>query len=191
MPRTLVVAIIDHLHVVHAVGNQVAEHLVINLARELEVALVHLEVVVQSTYEVDRPLTTCLFVKSCIGNATDSGGVAQLFIERCLIVESRCEAHHEVLVPRRRDGQCHARADDGLASEVPVAHAHTVVQRVACTTLLRSVERITQIIYLWAAAEPPRVLHVGLYAVGLDPVLGTHGIDHLQVAACMGYAVAC
>ena len=53
---------------------------------------------------------------------------------------------------------------------------HTVVQRVARAILL---------------AETPCVLDITLYTLGVKGIVGTHGVDHLQVFTCVWYRIAC
>ena len=86
MTGALVVAIVDHLHIVDTIGNETAKHFIVDFARELEGAFVHLKVVVDTSDKMDGALAADLLVETCIGDAADGGGVAQLFIERCLIV---------------------------------------------------------------------------------------------------------
>ena len=72
-----------------------------------------------------------------------------------------------------------------------MAHAHTIVQRVACATLLGRGKRVACLVDLCRSAESPCVLNISLHAVGFKAILGTHGIDHLKVATGMRNAVAC
>ena len=41
------------------------------------------------------------------------------------------------------------------------------------------------------ACEAVSVLHVGLYAVGVELVVGSHRVDHLQVCSRVRHVVAC
>ena len=126
--RSLVVAVVDRLHVVHRVGHKVGQRLVVGLGRELELAPVHAETVVVAGDEVYRPLAFDVAVECGIGHPAHGRRVAQFLEERRLIVQSRGQPDGHLVAESRYDAQREARTHDGLAVEVPVAHAHAVVE---------------------------------------------------------------
>ena len=127
MSAAHIVAIIHHLHVVHAIRHKVAKCLVVCFGCELERAVVHLEAVVEACDEVYRTLALRLTVERGVCNAVRCGGVAYLLEERCLIVQTRGKAHRYVLVECRNDAQRQTRAEYSLLRETPVGEAQTVV----------------------------------------------------------------
>ena len=109
MSAACVVAIIDHLDVVHAVRHEVAERLIVGLCRKLIGPFFHVEPIVEARNEVYGPLALRLLVELCVGYAVNGRCVAHLFEERCLIVESGSEAQRHVSVERRHDAERQAR----------------------------------------------------------------------------------
>ena len=100
-----VLAVVGQLHVLHVVGYELVQCLVVGLGCEAERAVQHIEAVVHGCHEVDAALALDFVVERHDGLAVDGRRVAHLLEERCLVVESCGEAERHVLVEGRRDGQ--------------------------------------------------------------------------------------
>ena len=58
--------------------------------------------------EVDGALALDLLVQRGIGDAVDGRRVAQLLVERSLVVETCSQSHGDILIPRGDDAERHA-----------------------------------------------------------------------------------
>ena len=172
----LLACVVDYLDVVHRVGNDVGQGLVVGLGGELIRPSAHAETVVEAGYEVYGALALDVAPQGGLRHAVDGRRVAQFLEERCLVVYARGEAQGHVVVESRHYAERHAGAYDALAVEVPVAEAYAVVQRK---------ERVAA-----AAGEAPRVLYVCFKTIGVEPVARVERVYHVEVLPGVGYAVS-
>ena len=77
----------------------------------------------------------------------------------------------------RYDGQRYSRRDNGFLVETPVAEPNTVVE--------------SEHGVLARAPETVGVLNVAFHSRGFESVVGSQAVYHVQVVACMRYAVSC
>ena len=182
MAATLVLTIVNHLHIAHGVRHQIVQSLVICLCRELISLVVQREAMVVAGNEVDASLTLDLLVERCHGDAVDGGCISKFLEEWSLIVEACRKAERGVLVVSWNDGEGDTRTEDGFLIEVPVAHAHTIVQGVMGLTMSRAVGCATR--------KSVSILNVCLYTVGVQLVSGLHRINHVEVLAVVRDAVS-
>ena len=123
-------------------------------------------------------LRAYFLVQQCVGYAVYHCGIAQLFVERCLIIEPRCHTERQVSVPAWRDVERCAWRYDALAVEVPMCITHAVIQ---------TIQRWNRVV----ALEVPRILQVCFYAFGVQVVACTHRIYHIESFASVRNVVAC
>lgn len=124
-----VLTVVDNLHVLHVIGNQVIHELVVGLGRETEGTVGHSELIVEGTDDMQRTLALDVVVQRDDGLSVAGRSVAQLLVERCLVVESSSQSERHVLITGGNDGQRDSRRHDGFLVEAPVGHAYAVVQR--------------------------------------------------------------
>ena len=177
MSAGLVLAIVDYLHVLHVIRHQIIHDLVIGLCRKAEGAVGHAEPVVEGTHDVDASLALDFLVQRDDGLSVDCRRVAQLLVERRLIIKPRSQTEGDVLVEGRDSCQRDARRHDGLLVVAPVGQTHTVVQ---C-----EVPRLFTL-----ALESVGVLQISLNAGALQRVLRSQRVDEVQSAGRVGNAVS-
>ena len=114
---------VDDAHVVDGVGNEAGEGFVVDLRGELEGAADEAKRIVAAEDEVDGTLAFDVAVETDGGYAVGKGGVAEFFVERRLIVESRGEAERPSLAAGGEEAQRKAGGEEGLAVEVGVGKA--------------------------------------------------------------------
>ena len=108
---------------------------------------------------MDGALRTGVLVECGIGDVVHRGSVAQLLIERCLIVETCGQTERKVAVEAGDDGQAGARREDAFAVKVPMGEADTIVERI------EGRHRVV------VALEVPCVLQVSFKPFGVELVL--------------------
>ena len=116
---------VDDAHVVDGVGNEAGEGFVVDLRGELEGAADEAKRIVAAEDEVDGTLAFDVAVETDGGYAVGKGGVAEFFVERRLIVESRGEAERPSLAAGGEEAQRKAGGEEGFAVEVGVGKAHS------------------------------------------------------------------
>ena len=128
--RTLVLAGIAYLHIIHHVGDVVRDALVVALDGELERALVGLERVVPAQDDLPRTLRTYVLVHLHHLVAV-LVGVAQaiLLVEGRLVVEAGCDACLLVAVVAERVAKRGAWRHEEFLVEGPVAQANATLQQ--------------------------------------------------------------
>ena len=151
-----VVAIINHLHIVHAVRNKVAQCLIIQFARKLERTSRDVKPIVQTRNEMQRTLALYLFIERYARLAVDGRGVAQFLKERGLIIKACRKTQCKIGVEGWNDAQRHARTNDCFLIKVPMAHSDAVVKGVTGVLVFTT--------------KPISVLRIGLYPICIELV---------------------
>ena len=169
-----IATVIDHAHIVHAVGDEVVQGLVVGLHREAEGAAGHTEGVVAAQHEMDGALRLDVAVERDGGEAVDNGRIAQLLVEGRLVVETRGGAEGPVVAESRQQTNGEARRDEGLLVPRPMAEAHTIRQIPQTDLVLIA----------------PSVLREEFEAVGRDAVLRTLGKDEHELFGIVGQGIA-
>ena len=156
MPVAEVISIINHLHVIHTVRNEVGQSLIIQLARKFKRTSRHVKPIVHACNEMQRTLALYLFVKCYARFVVHGRSVAQFLKEWGLIIKTCCKTQCKIGVKGRNDAQRHARTDDCFLIKSPMAHPDAVIKGVTCVFVF--------------AAKAISVLCVGLYSVCIELV---------------------
>ena len=128
MSAGLVLAVVDHFHVLHVIRHQIVHDLVIGLCRKAEGAVGHAEPVVEGTHDVDASLALDLLVQRDDSLSVDCRRVAQFLVERCLVVKTCRQTEGDVLVEGRDSRQRDTWRHDGLLVVAPVGQSQAIVQ---------------------------------------------------------------
>ena len=158
-----VIAIVNHLHVVHTVRNKVAQCLIIQFARKLKRTSRDVKPIVQTRNEMQRTLAFYLFIERYARLVVHGRGVAQFLKEWGLIIKTCRKTQCKIGVKSRNDAQRHARTDDCFLIKSPMAHPDAVIKGVTCVFIF--------------AAKAISVLCVGLYPICIELVFCPKRID--------------
>ena len=149
-----VIAIINHLHIVHAVRNKVAQCLIIQFARKLKGTPRDVKPIVHTCNEMQRTLAFYLFIEGYACLVVHGRGVAQFLKEWGLIIKTCRKAQCKIGVKGRNDAQRHARTDDCFLIKSPMAHSDAVIKGITCVLVF--------------AAKAISILCIGLYSVCIE-----------------------
>ena len=163
----VVIAAIDNLHVIHVVGDQAVEVLVVSLCRELERTPPHLEMVLGTGHHLRGTLRADIRIQAAVR-------VAHLAVEGRLIVEARAQTEPPVVPPVRLVEERQSRGDRELAEVVsPIVDAQTARYGEKSHAIV--IEEVPGILYI--SGEPPGVQDIiGLQVVVLAKIQDTGGI---------------